>query len=204
MTDKQKMLPPDALASRILCGRHNSVLSELDGLAVRLFRAFDEQDARDSGQQLLFLFSGHDLERWLLKVLCGLVNSGNLAVNKPDDLKIPTEWVEILFGVREFHDHQGVYVCRDVGHIFSGPHGLKMKAFAPEGKLDGLGLLICGYEFILSMSGLPNRRFDGRNFAYRPFEFYAKARGFEKSVVFSWMGESDGGTITSVLDQPLG
>lgn len=56
--------------------------------------------------------------------------------------------------------------------------------------------VLCCYELVLSMSGFPSRSFDGRDFAYRPLEFYATGRDFEKSVLFSWDGAADLGTVT--------
>ncbi|MFQ5853650.1 MAG: SEC-C metal-binding domain-containing protein [Candidatus Binatia bacterium] len=90
---EHQVLPPSAVSSRVLCERHNSALSPLDVIAVRLFQAFDEEGAAGSGQQLLYLFSGHDLERWLLKILCGITCSKNLPLDVEADLSI-----EILVG----------------------------------------------------------------------------------------------------------
>ena len=63
LEDDQKILPPSALASKTMCDRHNAALSRLDNIAVRLFQAFDENGATRSGNQVLFHFNGHDLER---------------------------------------------------------------------------------------------------------------------------------------------
>lgn len=77
-----------------------------------------------------------------------------------------------------------------------GPHGLKFQAISAKGRLTVMGFWICGYELILSMSGFPKRRFDGREVAYRPFEFHATGRDFEKSVILSWDGPADLGTLS--------
>lgn len=181
----------------MLCARHNSALSPLDGIAVGLFRAFDEKGAAGSGKQLLYLFSGHDLERWLLKILCGVTRSKNWTLDGQPDLSIPRYWLEILFGEVQFPDEQGLYVCKSIGHRFEGSRGLQLRAiFSKRERLTGMGLWLCGYELILSMSGFPSRSFDGREFAYRPAEFYTTGRNFEKSVVLSWDGTADLGTIS--------
>ena len=192
----EQALPPSALASRILCERHNSALSTLDTIAVRLFQAFDERGAVGSRRQLLYLFSGHDVERWLLKILCGITCSKNLKLDIETDISIPSYWLEILFGKLEFPDEQGLYVCKSRGHNFKGPHGLELRAITGGDRLTGMGLWVCGYELILSMSGFKSRFFDGRKFAYRPLEFYTTGRDFEKSVVLSWEGAADLGTVS--------
>jgi len=202
LNGKEKVLPPNALASKILCERHNSALSPLDGMAVHLFRAFDEEGIAGSGQQLLYLFSGHDLERWLLKMLCGIASSGSLPTDNDCDFSIPRMWLNVLFGHAEFTRGRGLYVCVDKDHQFAGPHGLELRAITGEGKLTGIGLFVCGYELILSMTGFPARRFNKRKVAYRPMEFHATGKNCEKSVVFSWDGEADRGTIHTGMGRP--
>jgi len=195
LNGKEQTLPPNALASKILCERHNSALSPLDEMAVRFFQAFDEEGVAGSGQQLLHLFSGHDLERWLLKMLCGIAFSKNLTTDIDCDLSIPRLWLDILFGYSDFTRGKGFYVCTDIGHRFEGPRGLMMRAITGRGKITGIVLYVCGYELILSMSGIPTRRFNKRRVAYRPLEFYTSGPDYEKSIVFSWDGAADLGTI---------
>lgn len=193
---KDQALPPSALTSKILCKRHNSALSQLDAIAVRLFQAFDEEGASGSGQQLMHLFSGHDIERWLLKILCGITCSKNVPLEHEADLSIPDYWIRILFGEEEFPEGQGLYVCKSSGHLFKGPQGLQLQIITGKGRLTGMGLWICGYELILSMSGFPSRVFDGREMVYRPLEFYATGINFEKSIMLIWDGTADLGTIS--------
>jgi hypothetical protein len=193
---QEKVLSPKALASKILCDRHNSALSSLDAIAARLFGAFNEERASGSGRQLLHLFSGHDLERWLLKILCGLVYSGNFQTGDRAEVPIPEEWLQILFGYADFPEGQGLYVCTVSGHRFEGPYGLRLQAIAGSTGLSGLGVWVCGYELILSMSGFPSRIFDGRTVAYRPLELYTIGQEFEKSIILSWQGMADLGTLS--------
>jgi hypothetical protein len=193
---QERVLRPNALASRILCERHNSALSPLDAIAVGLLGAFNESGAAGSGRQLLHLFSGHDLERWLLKILCGLVYSRNLLIGDGAEVSIPKQWLQIMFGSADFPEGLGLYVCTLPGHRFEGPFGLKLQAIASSAGLSGLGVWVCGYELILSMSGFPSRTFDGRTVAYRPLELYVTGAAFEKSIIFSWQGTADLGTVS--------
>lgn len=210
--NEPKVVSPKSLAAKILCDRHNSALAPLDAIAVSLFRAFDEQGAAGSDQRLLYLFSGYDIERWLLKALCGISCSKSLTLDSPTDISIRDYWLDILFSSAQFPGEQGLYVCKSTGHRFEGPHGVGFRAITGRGQLSGLGFLICGYELVLSMSGFPSRSFDGRDFAYRPMEFYSTAKQFEKSVVMTWDGHADLGTVSleivetqqcGVLERPL-
>lgn len=80
----EKWLPTKALGANVMCTRHNSALSDLDTTASELFRVLygyqTAQDDPDSlvrlGSPLIGVFSGRNLERWLLKVLLGGVAAG--------------------------------------------------------------------------------------------------------------------------------
>ncbi len=195
LNGSEKCLPPEALTSRILCQRYNNALSSLDEKAVRFFKSFDERGVYHTDHKLLFLFNGHDFERWILKVLCGMIFSGNYPEDVIGDVRIASEWIEILFGDRDFPNDQGLYICNDIGHEFDGKLDLQNQLISNKEGVSGIRVFICGYEFILSMSGFSSRRFDGRHFVYRPFELYTKGRNYEKSIIFSWDGTADLGTI---------
>lgn len=197
---EEKTLPPNALASNILCTRHNSSLSSLDDIAIRLFQAFNEDEAGDSGKKELYLFSGHDIERWLLKILCGLVYSGNID-NTPKNTEINQNWLDILFGYSDFNDEQGLYVCNEPGQSMEGPNGVKIGIIENSDGISGVGVWVCGYELILSLSGFSKRVFDNKNVVYRPLEFYVIGSSYEKSVLLSWNGYADLGTISLKLNE---
>jgi hypothetical protein len=190
-----RVLPPRALASKILCERHNSALSGLDALAVRFFGAFDEESIVGASNELLYLFSGHDIERWILKILCGLLSSRNLMLDGIPREPVPRKWLEILFGDADFGDGAGLYLCKQPGYLMEGEPGLKMRAIAGHGQVTGIALWACSYEFILSTVGFPSRQFDGRKVVYRPMELHSTSEDFEKSVLFSWEGAADLGTV---------
>lgn len=188
-------IPPSALTARVLCDRHNAALSPLDSIAERLFAALDEENIADAPEGILRLFNGHDFERWLLKVLCGVAASGQLTLPQPTDTSIQRSWIEVLFGRSDFDAELGLYVCRTPGTSFSGPKGVEFAPIGEYGKLIGLLLCICGYEFILSMDAIPGRHLLGRHLAYRPMEFHVTGQSYEKSVIFTWDQPGDGGTV---------
>jgi len=76
-------LPLKALQANILCRRHNSALSPLDTMAGKLFRAVNEIYDDLSRQTLSrkskwHLFSGEELELWLLKTILGFFHANVL------------------------------------------------------------------------------------------------------------------------------
>jgi len=194
--DETHRIAPAALATRMLCRRHNSALSVLDSVAMRIFQSLDERGASGSGTQQLSLFNGHDLERWLLKVLCGLAFSGNARFEREVDTAISVKWLLTLFGQRDFEAGHGLYVRCQVGERFEGPRGLRINPLASGQRLFGIIVSVCGYDLVLSLKPLGDRMLHGVRHAYRPFEFYTAGERFEKSVVFCWDGPADNGTIS--------
>jgi len=97
-TGRSISLTADGFAAKVLCSKHNSLLSRLDTFAKEFFGAF-YQCVRGGVQGLTdvndstFEFSGRDLERWLLKVACGATASGNQG---GPSRSVPREWVEVF------------------------------------------------------------------------------------------------------------
>jgi len=82
-----------SLQSKILCEKHNAQLSDLDILAGKFYRVLDAADKNPESLATLSQIDGHSLERWLLKVTCGLV-----ATNKKKNDLIPKKYKDILVG----------------------------------------------------------------------------------------------------------
>jgi hypothetical protein len=143
-----------SLTTNRLCSAHNHALSPLDAVAGRFFQAIKDCGTTVAGQGKRYLFSGHDIERWLLKTLAGLAASRNLAnkkerleagfveaINVPAMLENPTLWtrpVGLYFG-----GHMGqVIQRRDLFH------------FAPlstfdTNKIAGITTILQGFDFTM-------------------------------------------------------
>lgn len=98
-----------ALSSKVLCVKHNSMLSELDSEAGRIaeiFRSIERclEKAKNATrhEDSQFNFSGTLLERWLLKTY---INFHSLYF--PNELP-PKELIEIVFGKRHFPEGVGL------------------------------------------------------------------------------------------------
>lgn len=73
----------DAFSAKVLCDNHNPALSGLDDAAGRAFTTIetlceDFKNANLRKKSSFYLASGLDIERWLLKVYCGLVAAGKI------------------------------------------------------------------------------------------------------------------------------
>jgi hypothetical protein len=195
--ENHEALPPSAYAANILCDRHNTALSPLDGTALRLFHALDHSaDLKgETNSERIFLFSGHDVERWLLKMLCGALFSKSVILRNGIDTQLPERWLQILFGRDNFADGEGLYLYREPGRLFRGRTGVQMRVVARDKKPVGIYVAVSSYEFILLMQTPPSRTWNGAALCYRPLELYTPGPGCERSIVFSWAGAADFGTI---------
>lgn len=76
----------DSLQTKYLCARHNSSLSPLDSEIGRLVGALQQADSdlasKNPQRQRLYLFSGFDIERWLLKTMCASYFAGFGSFNR--------------------------------------------------------------------------------------------------------------------------
>jgi len=116
----------DGFAAKVLCDNHNSVLSPLDAAAGAAFQRIEELTkdmiVADKGYGLnsFHVVSGIDMERWMIKVFCGLVAAGKIRgvggrVVQPDSL--PHVLLEALMGTTLLQPPLGLYMHTFVGQI---------------------------------------------------------------------------------------
>jgi hypothetical protein len=197
---QKKDLPTRALTAKILCDRHNAALAPLDTVAKRLcqtmFRASD-QDANapvlaDQESWEVF-FNGYDIERWMLKVLCGVLISGGAIRNGVAirDWTPPEQLLGILFKNTAFPVGQGLYLRTIPGaehdsntHLACEPFISPASDVPPE--MSGARVEIFGMPFYLLLTDASSDLFGaGRKlFTYRPREirFTFRKSATEQSV----------------------
>jgi hypothetical protein len=145
---EKKPLRPANLTAKILCRRHNEALSGLDATAGSYFRAL-----KCVGEQLVsgggvHAFSGHDLELWLLKVLCGQTRLYGDAV--------PLPWVRVLFGEEEIGGRSGLNVIASIGELIPGTREVAIStARTDAGERVGCSVTMLGFRFLLALKDRP-------------------------------------------------
>lgn len=113
---ESKTLTVNDLASKILCERHNSALSDLDTLAKKFFQFV----LGKAPNQLFMITRGYEIERWMLKVLCGMQSAGNILHNgKPlPPITIHPDFLNTLFYSKPIPHGCGlVYVSEAVDNV---------------------------------------------------------------------------------------
>lgn len=113
---KAEFLRYSRLGSKVLCSTHNAGLSELDEAAARFIRRIVEVNQHLATHKRRrpippASFDGHLIERWMTKVLCGLVASGQAPspAMEPRDWRPPPWWLEVIYNGAPMPDACGLY-----------------------------------------------------------------------------------------------
>lgn len=112
----KRVVPVASAGANVLCKRHNEALSPLDEVGRRFVAALraQAQYARsDRTEDTHALFNGFDVERWILKILCGSHHLQPVTrLHESSMWVVPQAWAEIVFGGRPFPPGGGIYFPR--------------------------------------------------------------------------------------------
>lgn len=172
-----------ALQSKILCGVHNSSLSDLDTFAGKFFRTIEGIDKSPSSIQQHSVFDGLMLERWLLKVLLGMVKS-----QKSEQRHTKPYLLDVLTG-SNWPDFWGLYVpVPEVEQKMT--KDLFVQTFIDPVKNEILvaSFRIAGIPFNLCL-GKPDK--PAKLGKYRPRGLIFQLPGAEKRVEIDWPVKND-------------
>ena len=173
-----------AMASKVLCKRHNEALSKLDTGVTFLAQTVNRFDKSNPSANESASFSGSDFERWMLKCLLGLSASGNITGT------LKSECLDLLFSRQTWPPHWGLYFSiapRPIYHTDS---------ILIETLTDPTGVLILATKFFIQ--GLPfilllGKPGDPGAFGiWRPEKLVFKFPGSEKTLHFTWDGGARG------------
>ncbi len=181
---------PGTFFARVLCRRHNNALIDLDTTGGNFFRAVMAGTDTKTAPQA---FNGINLERWLLKLLCGL------SAGKPADGPLPSAgpwvapdlWARILFGELTFPPACGLYFDGTLGRQLNYAHQIGMERFDINGELAGLRVSLLGFALVLLMKAATPGALASivLNGIWRPngFEFRRPNGDLVKMLHLSWM-----------------
>lgn len=191
-----------SLVAKILCTRHNNALATLDGRA----RALAEGLANIGSHASSFgppaphhvMLNGHDIERWCLKNLLGMIAARNVRFNgvRVRDYQVPTAWTRVLMGKEVLRPPLGLYLradLRDDEGVITRPiadYGVR-PLWDQVGTIVGVEIRLLSHEFVLWLD--EERRVTRPDLGalnYRCPMLYSK-RDAESAVLdFSWEGFS--------------
>jgi hypothetical protein len=186
-----ELLPTESLASKILCENHNQALSDLDAQMGRFFRTildFDEDFNRDAPKEELAVFSGEDIEKWMLKTVCAMVASSQLATQgQKMDVPLKREWVDILYNNHSWPEHWGIYFKVPENKTISKFKSISVQPLTGAGELKAAEFSINEFKFYLILGKPDNRRALG---IYRPRTMIFSQNGVKKYIEICWQNNA--------------
>ncbi len=188
----QKEIAINSLTGKVLCNRHNHALSLLDTTAIQFFKFFTKP--WDGEKDDILLLSGFELERWMLKMLCGIVASGNATFEKTTEKwQPPQNWLRIMYGTDKIEAPAGLHcITGEYREVTESVQIVPIRSPSSEEPV-GLSIVISGIGFIFSMEGiegtfikdhLQSERFQTH---YRPEAFQLNNGQNRREVHFGWL-----------------
>jgi hypothetical protein len=180
-----------------LCKRHNEALSPLDVSALRFYRhlsgMYETLYGAGGGTKTdqVALFNGRDLERWMLKVLCGFVTSGNAVVDgEKRVLAADAHWCDLVMGRKVLPQGLGLWATSNPGDVLNTSCGIGFAPlFGDHQRLGGISMEINGIRLALALCTVINHKgtvLDGALFRPTSLLFVGEAR--RVMLKFGWNG----------------
>ncbi|HYG90778.1 MAG TPA: hypothetical protein VD978_31495 [Azospirillum sp.] len=189
-----KKIPIKNFVAKVLCKRHNEMLSPLDVVAANCFRSLKYNaggtppSASKPPKLPLTVVSGHDFERWMIKCIIGAVAGKairNLDGSLVDLSSIPPECFDWMLGDTLIPEPLGAYMEGRLDQLIKI---LNQAAFAPvfddkTGSLAGCLMKLYGFTYALALSQ-PFANVDGWNYRMTKVNFGTPSRG---QLLMSWI-----------------
>jgi len=159
--DERKRISVASLTSKILCEKHNNLLSDLDNEASKVFDNFREMrrtaNMRENRRPrpwrvVRYEVDGLLIERWFLKTLINFSSYSDLPVgSKSADQGFPTpELTEIAFGIRSFPGKAGLYLVGQQGQQINSVDNVTFTPLLNNGAYVAGGLFsFRGFTYLL-------------------------------------------------------
>lgn len=138
----------NSLTRKILCRRHNSLLSSVDEVGLLVSRSL--RDPIEAKYVLGFTF-----ERWLLKTLINVSIGGDAKIGvgmTGGALEaVPPYLVDVAFGNLNFSHRMGLYFLRCIEPYAVNPGEIMCTPFVRDEEIGGALFLVAGMYFFLSL-----------------------------------------------------
>jgi hypothetical protein len=195
----------NSLTAKILCDQHNSTLSGLDEVGIRFFDSLRRPNHPETHKRAIVvpritLFRGEMIELWMLKILCGLIASGNATDEngKRIDVPLPEVWLRILFERQPMPLGWGIYMPNVIGRSFSGMYANQIRVMNEGGVLKGLVISLEWMSFALVANHPPCDKSGTllEHSTYRPGEIVLNSQVGQDILRIFWERPGDERSVT--------
>lgn len=160
-----KKLPTTTLTSNILCTNHNSKLSDLDAQIVNIFKDFKEFSENYLAPQKNKKrnINAKSFEKWMLKVLCGMISSGNASKENGIviNFEIPSQWIDLLFSDEPLPPQIGLHIKSIINLQFEAKDQFGFSPITEKGndRIIGCKLEFRGFPFYFFLEEIKNEEY---------------------------------------------
>jgi len=194
-----------AMAAKVLCKRHNESLATLDSAADRLLmvqmqlaRLTTRENPIKHLQNFHILINGHDIERWAIKSLIGMIAANAIRINDKlvKNYPIEDEWVQILMGEHTIKSPLGLYFrcdrSDDTGRVtpILNDYGTRVLWDKNTTKILGLEIRLMSTDYVLWLDKVQRHPFQVRPdlgfLAYRCPYYYGRREHLCGTLEFAW------------------
>ena len=148
---------------------------------------FDEDFNRDAPKEEVAVFSGEDIEKWMLKTVCGMVASSQLATQgQKMDVPLKREWVDILYNNHSWPEYWGMYF-KVADRTISKFKSISVQPVTEAGELKEVEISINEFKFNLILGKPHNPWACGR---YRPRTMIFSQKGVKKYIEICWQNNA--------------
>lgn len=182
---KQKLqsIGIQSLVSNVLCETHNRRLTGLDSAAGTFFRAVDAADKRPATLPAITTVDGTLIERWFLKVMCGL--AAKVGFNNST---VPEKWKQMLSG-EPWPNGWGLYVPTPTrSQVLATEFYLETLVNPDTREVKAANLRVAGVCFSLLLGRPDSPAAWG---IYRPRGLIFRNEQNEKQIEFAWPVDTD-------------
>jgi hypothetical protein len=204
---QEKKVGPNALTANCLCKGHNSALSPLDAAAALFVSALRESMEAATAPNP-YLFSGHDIERWLLKTLKAMAVSGNLARGRK---KLAGAFKRDIDIIRMLDDHgswpagSGLYFIMSSGSRLVNDTRFRIQPWfdAADDEIVGLWTSIVGLQFVMMIAAPEAGGVDMGRSLFRPSCVDISIGQSRRLVELSWDDELKHDPLTMTFERSV-
>lgn len=168
------------IGGRVLCKAHNNALDPLDRVGKAFFvglgSAPEHLKGTDQPARRVRLVNGHDVERWLLKTLCGFTATFK-------EWGPPERWLRVLFGEVEFGAGEGLYLDVQQREQAPGPRPRLIRLERIDDRNDAPCGLVAHLETLRFGLAMTPGIFKG---LHRPLALRAAQDGRESVQLLGW------------------